>query len=99
MITDKRAKALAIIENNRIDMPSSFARLMWPGNPAWKRPSKAGPNGSAHGGGMRLAGGAFLGKLIKAELVRRSGLSNIYYLTIDGENSLAEYRTSQKVSK
>lgn len=69
MPTPAQIKALQIIEAHTIRSPTQFARLMWPDAEAWSNTSKCGPHGSSRGGGMRMAGGAYLGKLRKAKLI------------------------------
>jgi hypothetical protein len=64
-------KALLIIKNHpEIHGPRDFARLMWPNSPAWRHYTKCG-SGVHRGGGMYLAAGGFLGKLIRAGLIRQ----------------------------
>lgn len=57
-------KGLTIIRDSKaLYMPSQFAKLFWGSDhPGWQRHGKAGVNGAATGVGMRLAGGALLGK-------------------------------------
>ena len=63
-------KALRAIRDNDICCARDFAHLMWPKEHlGWQRVGKQG-HGSHRGVGMVLAGGAFLGKLHKWELVR-----------------------------
>lgn len=62
-LTDSQLRALRIIRDNRIEMPRQFARLMWPDSDGWKTMTKCGNYGATRGGGMNLAGGAYLGKL------------------------------------
>lgn len=83
-MTKQKTRALELIRLHVIDSPGQFAWLMWPDAPGWKRLVKAGPNGVCHGGGMRLAGGGYLGKLKKAGLIARSPLSGIYHVTPQG---------------
>ncbi|MCX3035253.1 hypothetical protein OFK41_13675 [Acinetobacter baumannii] len=68
-------KALKLLENKKPERPSEFARIMWPNSPRWTRRVKCGRNGVSVGGGMNLAGGAFLGKLRKANLISYGGVS------------------------
>ena len=65
-------KALRLIRDNRIDSPTVFARHMWPDNPNWHHPTKAG-RGTTRGGGMRLGAGGFLGRLRRAGLIYGNG--------------------------
>ena len=79
-----------IIRDHDISMPSQFARFMWSDNLGWHRQGKAGNNGVAKGVGMRLAGGAYLGKLRKYGYVSVLNLDNEqkYILTDLGEATL-----------
>lgn len=100
MITDKAAKALQIIRDHNITMPSQFGRLLWPDDPGWKRLGKAGPNGVAHGTGMRLASGAYLGKLERRGLIRRRysiDENRPYALTDAGTTALNEWEKGNKI--
>ena len=65
---NKTVIALKIIRDNEIYMPKEFARLMWPNSEGWKRVQNMG-HGAHAGAGMYLAGGSFLGKLRKEELI------------------------------
>lgn len=78
-------KALRIIRDHQINMPSVFGRFMWPDNPNWTHSGQAG-NGQAKGVGMRLASGAFLGRLKKSGLVRET--NDCYKLTPEGQATL-----------
>ncbi len=70
--TPSLVKGLLLIRDKKIDMPSQFARFFWPSDhPGWKRRGKCGPSGSASGIGMRLAGGALLGKWEGWGLIKR----------------------------
>lgn len=69
MATDAQIRALTIISSNEIERPAHFARLMWPNAEAWCRPAKCGNHGVSKGGGMRMAGGGYIGKLRKAGLI------------------------------
>jgi len=97
ILTDAQVKALAIIRDHGPLRPREFARLMWPDSDGWRRHSRSGPNGSCKGGGMHLAGGAYLAKLNHLGLVyfhirNRNG----YSLSTLGKVSLEE---SEKLSK
>lgn len=62
-------RALLLINNHPdIAGPRDFGRLMWPDHPGWKRLGKSG-HGVAHGVGLRLAAGGFLGRLAKRGFV------------------------------
>lgn len=94
MITDTTARALQLIRDHKIDSPSQFALLMWPDNPNWKKSGRAGPNGSAKGIGMRLAGGAYLGKLNRRGLIKHSiSLRLPYRLTDEGKSLLSHWES------
>ena len=88
MITETTKRALEIIRNHRITMPRQFAEFMWPDNPAWKHHTKCGPSGTAHGGGMNLAGGAYLGKLRKRGLITGGYNDMPIRLTAKGQAAL-----------
>lgn len=92
MATEAQIRALRIISDHNIERPSQFARLMWPDAQGWHIPGKCG-HGSSSGVGMRLAGGAYLGKLCKAGLVRRWVRwpnVRIFEITPAGEQVLSE---------
>lgn len=69
-LTKPQRKALEILRDHGPLRAGAFAAIMWPDSPGWSSVTKCGPNGSTSGGGMNLAGGAYLGKL------RRKGLTN-----------------------
>ena len=87
-------RALTIIRDHPGVAPAAFAKLMWPDAEGHRRPTKCGRSGSHRGGGMVLAAGGFLGRLVKAGLVcRGSWLSpspNSFYLTQGGASRLKE---------
>ncbi len=62
-------KALAIIRDHEIELPSQFADLMWPNSPARHVSYKCGPYGSSRGIALNRAAGAFLGRLRKQGLI------------------------------
>lgn len=92
-LTDNQIKALQCIQNSPggYVTPHQFARLMWPFSDGWRRHSKAGPYGSARGGGMNLAAGGYLGKLTRKGLLlritRRYGRAT-YQLSVKGKEAL-----------
>jgi hypothetical protein len=55
-------RALHLINDNQIESPTEFARLMWPNSDGWRRVGNVG-HGAHAGAGMQLAGGSFLGRL------------------------------------
>ena len=64
MLTPTQRRALEILRDHAPLSPSVFAKWMWPDAEAWSHHTKCG-HGTSHGGGMNLAGGAYLGKLRK----------------------------------
>lgn len=72
-VTAKTLRALEVLAGGEPGglMPGEFARRLWPDADGWRRATKCGPYGSSRGGGMRLAGGGFLGKLAKRGLAER----------------------------
>lgn len=95
--TDATLRALKIIADNEITAPSQFGELMWPDNPNWDKPGKCG-RGSGRGVGMRLASGAYLGKLKRRGLIcvrfirnRFAGdYTQTYYLSDSGKAYIAQ---------
>ena len=69
-MTPAERRALEILRDHGRMRPGEFALVMWPDAEGWKRSGKCGNNGSTKGVGMRLAGGAYLGKLQKKGLAR-----------------------------
>jgi len=103
-MTPARARALAIIREHGPITPRPFARKMWPDSPKWEAHTPCGPKGVSKGGGMNLAGGAFLGKLardglISRRLVRRSWGTELtgYTLTTAGRKALEEHDAAGQV--
>ncbi len=88
MVTKTQLRALRIIYTSAIESPAQFAHLMWPDAEAWQRPAKCGNHGVSKGGGMRMAGGAYLGKLRKAGYVAKG--MTCFYLTPAGKALLAK---------
>ena len=65
-LTYSQYQALRILRDQGGDgtiLPREFAQAMWPDSPGWQRICKAGNYGVTVGGGMNLAGGAYLGRL------------------------------------
>ncbi len=82
MATETQLRALRIIYTSAIESPAQFAHLMWPDAEAWQRPAKCG---------MRMAGGAYLGKLRKAGYVAKG--MTCFYLTPTGWALLSKAAT------
>lgn len=100
VIKEKTAIALAILQSHGGITPEGFARLLWPESDGWKRSVRAG-NGSARGGGMRMAAGSYLGKLSKQGYAEKKWKSfrdsaGGWYLTKTGLEALVEYRNMTK---
>lgn len=95
MLTKSQAKALRILkEYDEPIRPREFARRMWPDSECWTHWTKCGNKGVSRGGGMSLAGGGYLGKLMKRGWVYSHysqiyGLS--YALSIAGRAVMREY--------
>jgi hypothetical protein len=70
-MTQKTLRALLIIRDNNVTSAAEFAALMWPESSGWNRRVKCGNYGVSVGGGMALAGGGLVGKLVKRGLVVR----------------------------
>ena len=81
-MTETMVEALRIIRDHEIDSPRQFALFMWPDAAGWNRLGKCG-QGTTRGGGMNLAGGAYLGKLKKRGLIYR--YQERFYLTDEGK--------------
>lgn len=62
-------KALHIIDAEPSITSGMFAERMWPDSPQWKVAWNVGHNGSVRGLGMPLAGGSFIGRLVKRGLI------------------------------
>lgn len=93
-------KALKLLENKKPERPSEFARIMWPNSPRWTRRVKCGRNGVSVGGGMNLAGGAFLGKLRKANLISYyypDDYATRYILTSDGQQAIKDFEENSSI--
>jgi hypothetical protein len=87
-MSESLKKALHVINTIEVTHAGQFAYLMWPDSPAWKSLGRCGPNGSAPGVGIKLAGGAYLGKLQKRGLAVSGGIC--WRLTDIGKKKLAE---------
>ena len=92
--TAAQLRALAILRDHGPMMPKRFAERMWPDSPSWKKVVRCGAHGSHRGGGMYGAAGGFLGKLVRAGLVRRTTRRsydyNDYELSPAGRAALQE---------
>lgn len=99
-LTNAQARALAIIDEHAetITRPRDFAGYMWPDSDRWTVHTRCG-YGVTQGGGMSLAAGGYLGKLVRAGLVQWYGkpgsFERRFYLTDLGIRSLAEWRSKQ----
>lgn len=90
-MTEAQRQALVILEKSGELRPREFAKAMWPTSGGWMRTAKCGPNGAHRGGGMYLAAGGFLGKLVRAGLAvptRGHG----YKISEQGREALKAYR-------
>lgn len=89
-MSEAQLRALRIVRDNPGIAPREFAKAMWPDSPAWQHSVKCGPNGSHKGGGMYLAGGAYLAKLANLKLVNRvfDTYQTFYHLSSDGRQAL-----------
>lgn len=67
-LTTSQRKALGIIDMNPSILPREFAKKMWPNSEGWRMHSGHGSH-TRRGGGMALAGGNYLGKLRKLDLI------------------------------
>ena len=93
-LTAKQAEALRLVREHGPIFPGRFAELMWPDSPSWHRHSKCGPYGATTGAGARKAGGSFLTRLARKDLIqnkwdrdRQTG----YSLLAAGRRALKEY--------
>lgn len=84
-ITTKTLRALEVIRDHNITMPSQFARLLWPNAPGWKVAVRTG-RGSSRGRQMKSAGGVYLARLVKRDLIMETGRG--YMLTKAGREVL-----------
>lgn len=97
MLSKARRRALEILRDNPGVTAGRFGHLMWPDSEGHKHHTKCGNKGVSVGGGMNLAAGGFLGKLIRAGLVgcihdrhgRYVGLGE-FHLTAEGRKALKE---------
>jgi len=77
-LSKARRRALEILRDNPGVTAGRFGHLMWPDAEGHKHHTKCGNKGVSVGGGMNLAAGGFLGKLIKAGLVVCTSDSHYY---------------------
>lgn len=96
-LTEFQISALRVIRNHGPIMPGEFAEKMWPDSPAWGRYHNCG-HGATAGGGMRMCGGSYIGKLYKKGWVKlyignyyeRTSPVTRYELTDEGKRLLKE---------
>jgi len=93
--TPSTIKALQIIRDFNITHARQFASLMWPDSDGWTTHTRCGNNGVSHGGGMNLAGGAYIGKLRQRGLVFGAGGGRRICLTEEGRTLLATCASSK----
>jgi hypothetical protein len=99
MISEVTAKALRLIKDQNIISAKQFAGFMWPDSDGWTTHTNCG-HGVTHGGGMNLAGGAYLGRLKKRGLVTGYGnLKSRYYLTPQGEKELSDFEAQESSAR
>jgi len=72
-LTEAQKKACQILRDHGPIRPREFAQKMWPDSPAWRHSCRCGPNGAHRGGGMYLAGGGYLGRLVHLGLAKYTG--------------------------
>jgi len=91
-MTPKQKMALEIIRDNPGIYPREFAKKMWPDSDGHDRHHNCGPKGVTRGGMMNMAGGGYIGRLVKAGLVIRhyGKHQNGVYLTKEGVEALEE---------
>ena len=84
-MSTKQVHALMILRDHGPLTPREFARLMWPPDtPGWSQPQRCGP----HAGGMSLAAGALLARLLKAGLCQPAYWTYQRELTDAGRQAL-----------
>ncbi len=102
-LTAKQAKALRIVREHGPILPGWFAHFMWPDSSSWTRTSNCGHNGARTGVGVEQAGGAFLSRLAKKDLVRDEwdrgwqgrSIRKGYSLLAAGRRALKEYEQQE----
>lgn len=88
-LTPTRRRALEIVRDNPGIRPQEFSKKLWPGHPGHRRHTKCGPKGTTYGGGMRLAAGGYLGKLVHAGLLKYGvGQDDGFHLSAKGQEAL-----------
>lgn len=103
-LTAKQAQALRIVRKHGPVTPGVFARIMWPDSPSWTRVSNCGQNGARTGVGVEQAGGAFLSRLARKNLIRDHwdrdwrgrSIRRGYRLMPMGRGALKEYEQQKK---
>jgi len=88
-ITKAQRRALEIVRDRPGIAPREFAQAMWPNSKGHEHHHKCG-HGSSKGGMMNMAGGGYLGKLVRAGLLERSYArhGSVFYLTKEGQEEL-----------
>ena len=90
-ISEARYRALCIIEEHNIHVPSEFAELAWPDSPYMKKACKCG-RGSVRGAALNRSAGALLARLKRAGLIQWNQVYEQWELAEGGRAALAEYR-------
>ncbi len=104
-LTAGQVRALEVIEAAGSIRPRAFAKAMWPESEGWRRQTRCGNNGVTRGGGMCLAGGGYLGKLVQLGVVEQQFRNEFhrqdgFALTDKGKTILADKRKIEsKVKK
>lgn len=78
--------ALRLIRLNGPVKPATFAMLLWPRNPLWKKAVKGGHGTMRVGGGLCIAAGGYLGRLAARKLVKKT--ADGYEITAAGSKRL-----------
>lgn len=92
-LTQSNRRALEILRDVKEMYPRQFSKAMWPDSPCWKHHTKAGPGGVMLAGGMNLAAGGYLAKLLRRGLVslRYSSVHQPFYsISTKGRKALEE---------
>ena len=62
-MTKTRERALELIRQHGEVSAAQFARLFWPNSPGWKAARRHDRIAGAHGAGLIMSAGAFLGRM------------------------------------